>query len=145
LLRLGKLDALDLRSLLYRPPLTDEHRFSLLARQRMRLDYLRVIEKRDDLGNEYRELLEDYDRGGLPFERVLTRLSFGRWLLTLGNREEARAVNAVAIDLCRRFGMSFLEFDCQALQAESSDSAQWQRLIPGIDVQGRVERVTIRK
>ena len=28
-----------------------------------------------DLGSEYRELVEAYDRGGLPFERGLARLS----------------------------------------------------------------------
>jgi hypothetical protein len=40
LLRLGRLDAVDLRSVLYRPPRSEEHRWSVLARQRMRADYL---------------------------------------------------------------------------------------------------------
>jgi hypothetical protein len=112
LLRLGRLDAIDLGSLLYRAPLADEHRFSRLARERMRLDYLRVrSDAGTELGKPYRELLEAYDRGGLPFERVLTRLSYGRWLLTQGDGEQARAVAAGALELCRRFGMKELERD----------------------------------
>jgi tetratricopeptide (TPR) repeat protein len=120
LLRLGKLDALDLRSLLYRAPLAQEHRWSQLARQRMRLDYLRVCGGGNDLGKEYRDLLEAYDRAGMPFERVLTRLSYARLLLTLGETKQARAVNAVSLELCRRFGMTRLETDCRALQAEAT-------------------------
>jgi hypothetical protein len=117
LLRLSKLDALDLRSLLYRAPLAQEHRWSQLARQRMRLDYLRVCSGGNDLGKEYRDLLEAYDRAGMPFERVLTRLSYTRLLLTRGESEQARAVNAASLELCRRFGMTRLETDCRALEA----------------------------
>jgi tetratricopeptide (TPR) repeat protein len=112
LLRLGKLDTLDLGSLLYRAPLAEEHHWSRLARQRMRLDYLRLRGDGADLGKEYRELLEAYDRGGLPFERVLTRLSYGRWLSTQGDVEQARAANGAALELCRRFGMRPFESDC---------------------------------
>jgi hypothetical protein len=112
LLRLGRLDAIDLGSLLYRAPLADEHRFSRLARERMRLDYLRVRgDARSDLGKHYRELLDAYDRGGLPFERVLTRLSYRRWLLMQGDGEQARAIAGGALELCRRFGMKELERD----------------------------------
>jgi hypothetical protein len=109
-----------LRSLLYRAPLAQEHRWSQLARQRMRLDYLRVCGGGNDLGKEYRELLEAYDRAGMPFERVLTRLSYVRLMLTRGESDQARAVNAVSLDLCRRFGMTRLETDCRALQAEAA-------------------------
>jgi tetratricopeptide (TPR) repeat protein len=128
LLRLGKLDTLDLSSLLYRAPFAEEHRWSQLARQRMRLDYLRVGapllpspsgrgagSEGVDLGKEYRELLEAYDRGGLPFERVLTRLGYARLLLSEGKNEQAQAVNAVSLDLCQRFGMTLLTLDAQAL------------------------------
>ena len=111
LLRLGRLDALDLGSLLYRPPFAEEHRWSHLARQRMKLDYLRLGGESGDLGKEYRELLEAYDRGGLPFERALTRLSYARWLLTQKDRAEADAVNAMSLELCKRFGMTLLEID----------------------------------
>ncbi len=107
LLRLGKLDALDLPSLLYRPPFAEEHRWSQLARQRMRLDYLRVVEQRADLGNDYRELLDAYDRGGLPFERVLTRLSYGRWLLSCGDKEQALSFTNTAGGIYNRFDMGF--------------------------------------
>jgi hypothetical protein len=124
LLRLGKLDAIDLHSVLYRPPLTDEHRWSQFARERMRLDYLRVRGAPSaDLGKSYRELLEAYDRGGLPFERVLTRLGYTRLLLALGDRDQARAVNAVSLELSRRFGMSLLELDALDLDTEMVGSA----------------------
>ena len=157
LLRLGKLDALDLRSLLYRPPMTDEHRWSQLARQRMRLDYLRsrgeflpspsgsgVVGEGVDLGKEYRELLEAYDRGGLPFERVLTRLSYGRWLLTQKEAEQARAVNAVALELCRRFGMTLLEIDCLALNADAEFPSGEGLTFSGTDMHEMAKHGTIR-
>src|SRR5439155_320668 len=89
LLRLGKLDALDLSSVLYRPPLADEHRWSQLARERMRLDYLRNMG--GDAGNlskSYRELMDAYDKGGLPFERVLTRLGYARWLMARAETDQ---------------------------------------------------------
>ena len=132
LLRLAKLDSLDLGSLLYRAPFAEEHRWSQLARQRMRLDYLRVCGpllpsppgrgaggEGVDLGKEYRELLEAYDRGGVPFERVLTRLSYARLLLSEGKSEQARAVNTVSLELCQRFGMTLLKLDAQALAGEN--------------------------
>jgi hypothetical protein len=116
LLRLGRLDALDLRSVLYRAPMSEEHRWSQLARQRMRLDYLRLHGDHSiDLGAEYRELLDAYDRGGLPFERVLTRLSYGRWLQGQGDMEQCRAIGAAALEICLRFGMAILEEDALEL------------------------------
>jgi tetratricopeptide (TPR) repeat protein len=111
LLRLGRLDAIDLRSVLYRPPFSHEHRWSALARRRMRADYLRAQGQGSDLGDEYRDILDAYERGGMPFERVLTRLSYARWLLAAGHADEARAVNTLAIELCRRHGMAVLEVD----------------------------------
>jgi hypothetical protein len=158
LLRLGKLDTLDLGSLLYRAPLTEEHRWSQRARQRMRLDYLRVrgpllpspsgsgagVEG-VDLGKEYRDLLEAYDRGGLPFERVLTRLSYGRWLSMQNENEQARAVNAVALELCRRFGMKVLEVDCLALQIDAGVPLAGGLEFSETDVHGTAPRGTIRK
>ena len=132
LLRLGRLDAIDLGSLLYRAPLADEHHWSRLARQRMRLDYLRVqgqlptansggrvANDRSKLGKEYRDLLNAYDRGGLPFERVLTRLGYGRLLQTLGDTEQACSIASGARDICRRFGMTILEKDCDALRTNA--------------------------
>jgi hypothetical protein len=158
LLRLGKLDTLDLGSLLYRPPLTDEHRWSQLARQRMRLDYLRIRGEflpspsgrgvggeGVDLGKEYRELLDAYDRGGLPFERVLTRLSYGRWLLTQKEAEQARAVNAVALELCRRFEMTLLEIDCLAFNADAGFPSGTGIIFSGTHAHETAKRGTMRK
>ena len=132
LLRLGRLDAIDLRSILYRPPLSQEHRWSQLARQRMRLDFLRIHgDNAADLGKEYRALMDAYriEGGFMPFERVLTRLSYGRWLLHQGDNEQARAVNAMALELCRRFGMAVVEDDARELGAAVTGSS-WQRKRP---------------
>lgn len=112
LLRLGRLDALDMRSVLYRPPFGDEHRWSQLARERMRLDHARILGEAIDLGRGYRDLLDAYDRGGLPFERVLTRLSYARWLLAQADCAHAQAIQQSALELCKRFGMARLERDC---------------------------------
>jgi hypothetical protein len=113
LLRVGHLKALDVRSILFRPPHSGEHRWADLARQRMRADYLRLIggEESIDLGEEYRELLEAYDRGGLPFERALTRLRYAAWLRAQGEREQAQNAARKARDLARQFGMRILESD----------------------------------
>jgi len=127
LLRLGRLDAIDLRSVLYRPPLTHEHRWSALARRRMRADHLRVTEQSGDLGAEYREILDAYERGGMPFERVLTRLSYARWLLAAGQGDEARAVSAAALELCRRHGMAVLEVDALEVMGEGRASTVRER------------------
>jgi hypothetical protein len=108
----------DLRSVLYRPPRSEEHRWSVLARQRMRADYLRLHGGAEaaSLGTDYRALLEAYDRGGLPFERVLTRLSYARWLLAHDQRDEAHAVAAAAVVVCRRHGLALLELDALEIQ-----------------------------
>ncbi len=138
LLRLGKLDAVDLGSVLYRPPLADEHRFlrSQSQRERMRLDYLRVRGEGGDLGKAYRDLLEAYDRGGLPFERVLTRLSYGRLLLANQECAQANAIALGALELCRRFQMKLLDADCVALQADAGFAPQTQNPFGGIDIPG---------
>jgi hypothetical protein len=115
LLRLGRLNTIDLRSVLFRNPFSHEHRWSTLARRRMRADYLRVTGQGTDLGREYREILDGYERGGLPYERVLTRLSYARWLLGSGKSEEARAINTGTLDLCRRHSMAVHEIDALEL------------------------------
>jgi hypothetical protein len=116
LLRLRRLDALDLGSMLYRPPFADEHRWSQLTRERMRLDYLR-IQGDTTLGGAYRQVIDAYDRGGLPYERVLARLGYTRLLFSQDEREQARAVNAASLELTRRFAMKPLEFDALELEA----------------------------
>ncbi len=129
LLRLGRLDILDLRSLLFRPPRADEHRWADLARRRMRTDYLRLrgsagMEEERDLGREYEELVEAYDRGGLPFERALTRLSQARWLLGKGSPAAVREAAGGALDLARRHGMRIVEADARALLGEPAEELE---------------------
>jgi hypothetical protein len=113
LLRCGRLDVLDVKSVLYRPPHAAEQRWGDLARRRMQADYRRVTEPGppDDLGAVYEALLEAYDRGGLPYERCLTRLGYARWLLARGELEAAAAVNAVTREVAQRHGMRILEAD----------------------------------
>src|SRR4029077_17650522 len=120
LLRLGKLGLLDLGSLLYRPPFAAEHRWAALARRRMRADYLRGTGTESDLGPEYRDILEAYDRGGLPFERALTRLSYGGWLLNQGRGGEADAMVHGTLALARRHGMAIVEIDVLAMLGEDT-------------------------
>jgi hypothetical protein len=119
LLRAGELSRLDLRSLLYRPPHAGEHRWSELARQRMRADYLRTQAPPPtaDLDALYTSLTEEYDRGGLPYERALTRLGHARWLLAAGRPSDAEAVNRVSLDLARRYRMGILAADAHELEA----------------------------
>lgn len=122
LLRAGQLKAIDVRSILFRPPHSGEHRWADLARRRMRADYVQMVrgEENIDLGNEYRELLEAYDRGGLPFERALTRLRYSSWLQTQGETEQAKKAASMARDLARQFGMRLLEADSTDLLSEFS-------------------------
>ncbi len=118
LLRLQKLTVLDLRSVLYRPPHSGEHHWSQLARQRMKLDYFRLVKPKSLDETQFRQLIEEYDRGGLPFERALTRLSFARWLQSQNQKEEAKSVSQLSLELSRRFSMAILEADALGLLAE---------------------------
>ncbi len=115
LLRLGRLDLLDLPSLLYRQPFDAEQRWTALARRRMRADYLRLTTNGSELDAEYRELVDAYDRGGLPFERSLTRLSYGRWLIARRRPDEAAALARAVLDIAQRHQMAIMEIDAQEL------------------------------
>jgi hypothetical protein len=118
LLRAGELAAVDLRSLLYRPPHTTEHRWAELARRRMRADYQRLGNSPPaGLGSEYVEILKAYDRGGMPYERALTRLSYATWLAAREELAEAREINETALDLARRQLMRVVEADAWRLAA----------------------------
>ena len=121
LLRLGRLDAIDLQSILYRPPLADEHAWSNLARRRLRADHARLLGTSDSdaLERAFRVLLEQYDKAGLPFERVVTRLSWGRWLLSGQRLEEASDQAKTAAGLCERFRMAVLEIDAWELARDA--------------------------
>jgi hypothetical protein len=122
LLRAGQLTALDVGSILFRPPHASEHRWADLARRRMRADYVRLIGPPAtlDVGREYGDLLDAYDRGGLPFERALTRLSYAAWLLHEGQSKEAESVSRVASYLARQHNMRVLEADSMMLLAASA-------------------------
>ena len=129
LLRLGRLDAIDLQSLLYRPPLAHEHAWTELARRRMRADWLRVTGAAGglDLDAEYRELIESYDRAGFPFERVLSRLGYGRFLLQNRLGAQAHQVATAASALCRQFQIKLLEEDVRELDPDDTKAPARQR------------------
>jgi hypothetical protein len=121
LLRAGLLDAIDLRSVLYRPPGAAEERWRELGRCRMQADHRRVTEgAADDLDPLYLSLIEEYDRAGLPWERCLTRLGHARWLSARGLTGDARAACAVVRDVSRRHGMRIMEADAAGLLNEAA-------------------------
>jgi hypothetical protein len=123
LLHTGQLDAVDLHSMLYRPPFSAEHSWSMLARERMQADYLRLtLTPVPDLAARYTALLEAYDRAGLPYERALTRLSCSRWLLQTGRPEEARSVNSVTLELAHRFAMASIEAETWAVDRDAAQA-----------------------
>jgi hypothetical protein len=122
LLRLGQLSLLDMRSFLYRPPRSSEHRWNELARRRMRADYVRITMPDDpaaaELGGQFTELIEEYDRTGLPWERCLTRLGYCRWLFLHRRLQEFEKHNAVVLDLARRHQMPIMEADAWQGEAD---------------------------
>jgi hypothetical protein len=126
LLRAGQLAVLDLRSVLYRPPHTAEHRWSDLARQRMQADYRRVTgaAPQPELGDLYRSIMEALDQGGLHYERCLCRLGHARWLLSVGRGAEARVVNAVTLEVARRHGMRIVLADALRVEMEAAPSEE---------------------
>jgi hypothetical protein len=130
LMRAGRLDAVDMRSFLYRPAHAGGHRWADLARQRMRADYLRLGDSPPaDLTESLRSIVEEYDRGGLPWERALVRLSLARWLHSCRMMAEANAVSQEGLLLARRHGMKIIEADALALLGESADERQLRELV----------------
>jgi hypothetical protein len=116
LLRAGRLETIDMRSFLHRPPSAAGQRWADLARMRMRLDYLRITAPNSaDLGTDYPQLLDQYDRAGLPYERCLAHLGYASWLLSRGDREQAAHVTALTVQLALRFRMRLLEADAHDL------------------------------
>ncbi|MCI0683524.1 MAG: ATP-binding protein [Gemmataceae bacterium] len=142
LLRLGRLDVIDLHSILYRPPLDHEHAWSALARRRLRTDHARLVGTRDahPLERELRDLLEQYDKAGLPFERVLTRLSFGRWLLSENRLDEAAESARAAAALAARHHMAILEIDAWELEAAACRAQGLEERMVGWQARIEVER-----
>jgi hypothetical protein len=113
LLRARYLHVLDLRSLLFRPPHSGEQRWSELARQRMRADFLRVQRAAPaaELEQEYQQLLDAYDCGGLPYERGLSRLGYAALLLAENKLERAESVTAAAREIARQHGLHVIAAD----------------------------------
>src|SRR5262249_12275373 len=109
LLRAGRLDAIDLRSVLARAD--GEHRWGDLARRRMRADWLRVQGKADELEGEYRRLIEEYGRAGLCYERALTGLSEAAWLAGRGRRREATESLSATWESIEQGGLAGLRGD----------------------------------
>jgi hypothetical protein len=88
----------------------------------MHADYLRFRSSPPaDLGATFDSLVEAYDHCGLPWERTLTRLSQGRWLMATGHRERAVAIASEALDLGRRYRMTILAADAQGLLSELAE------------------------
>jgi tetratricopeptide (TPR) repeat protein len=115
LLRADALHLLDPRSVLSRPGPAG-HRWAVLAVRRMRADYLRRTGGGGGLETEYRDLLDDYDRAGLPLERALTRLGHAAWLLDQGKLDEAEAAAAAVQALVAQAGLAGLAPDGHALE-----------------------------
>src|SRR5690606_22125850 len=73
---------------------------------------------RDQFDSEFRQLMEEYDRGGLPYERALMRLSFARWLTSQGDNQSAAKALQTALDLARRHDMKIIAADALEMLAE---------------------------
>jgi tetratricopeptide (TPR) repeat protein len=117
ILRLGRLDLFDPLSLDAALRNTDDSQWTTLARRRMRADYFRLTGNAAEieLAREYQELVEAYDRAGLPVERVLVRLGQGRYLWSRNRREEAASAAGAALDIARRQRMPLMEADAAAV------------------------------
>lgn len=133
LLRAGRLDVLDMRSFLYRPRQAAESRWDTLGRQRMRADCLRLKEHvpAAEIETLYENLVEEYDRGGLIFERALTRLSYACWLLHRRETDRAGKVIDATRTLARRHQMKIMEADAwhlaAALARVGHDDVRWKQ------------------
>ena len=91
LLRLDRIDVLDYRNL----PAGDDSEWTRLARRRLELDRRRRTTE-ENLTRPLLELIEAYDRAGLPYERGLTRLSLARHSQSSGGQAEAATSAAKA-------------------------------------------------
>lgn len=119
LLRAGGLAHLDPHSLSYSSESGTGQRWSQLARQRMAAD-LRRIMGTTNTGQEdpFADILVEYDRAGLPWERALTRLSHGRWHLQNDLAEGARTDARTCRELAERHGMRIMLVDALELEAD---------------------------
>lgn len=111
--RIQRLDLLDMPAL---EGGAADHAWASLAKRRMRVDYRHATQgPLADLGEEYRRLMEAYDRGGLPWERALVRLSLARWCAARGDKAAARQTAGAALQLGKRHGMAIVTRDAEEL------------------------------
>jgi tetratricopeptide (TPR) repeat protein len=111
LVRLGRLDLFDARSFTSSLRNAESSQWTELARRRILADYARLTAATThvDLQREYRELIDSYDRGGLPVERVIVRIRFAEWLTANCQNDEAAPTLKSAIDIARRYRMEILQ------------------------------------
>ena len=113
LLRLDRIDVLDYRNL----PAGDDSEWTRLARRRLELDRRRRSSN-EDLTRPLLELIEAYDRSGLPFERALTRLSLARHAQSLGQVETANSTAMAALEIGRTYRMPIVAADALIVMSE---------------------------
>jgi hypothetical protein len=145
LLRAGQMTAVDLSSILYCQQHAPQQQWSNLAWRRMRADYRRATGNgtTEELEPEYRALVAAYDRGGLPYERALVRLSFARWLSTRGQLDQAVPLVAVAATLARRHRMPIIEVDALELEAAAAQQGRDAAQTAAVLQKARRQRVSI--
>ena len=120
LLRLDRIDVLDYRNL----PAGDDSEWTRLARRRLELDRRRRTSD-EDLTRPLLELIEAYDRAGLPYERGLTRLSLARHVLNrCGDAEAANSAATAALDIGRTYRMPIVEADALEFLSDACSSSR---------------------
>jgi hypothetical protein len=117
--RAGVLDGLDPRTLAASARVEGQ-RWAELARRRMRADLRRrQLGPLLELVPEYEELIEGYDWAGLPWERVLTRLSLAALRLAAGEHRQAGELAHETLMLARQYGLRVAALDAAVLLGES--------------------------
>ncbi|MFM7149813.1 MAG: hypothetical protein ACKO23_08220, partial [Gemmataceae bacterium] len=104
LLRLGRLDLVDLASLKVNQ--RNDHPWNELARRRILADYHRCQQgASSDLVDDFRDIQQKYDQAGLPVERLIVRLSLSSLLINLKRLEEADNCLTQANEIQKRYQM----------------------------------------
>jgi hypothetical protein len=127
LLRTGELRESDVRSMMSAMPECDND-WQRTVRRRLWADWRRVSQQGTDLDEEFAELTDRFDRAGLPWERALVRLSWGRWLLQRGEASRAAMVANVVLDLAIRHAMPIVLVDALELDPGHPSGNEARRL-----------------